>query len=70
MSAARPKVAVVYNAPVLPADHPDARSENDVVAVARSSALARSASGFAAELLAAGPPLVHFISQLAESPPT
>src|SRR5262249_7792246 len=33
-----PKVAVLYNAPVLPAGHADAVAEGDVVAVARTVA--------------------------------
>ena len=40
------RVAVLYNAPVLEPDHPDAASEADVVAVARvvTEALARQGS--------------------------
>ena len=37
VTASRPRVAVLYNAPVLPADHPDAASEADVVEVAARS---------------------------------
>jgi D-alanine-D-alanine ligase len=39
-----PRVAVVYNSPVLPDDHPDAASEGDVVAVAAAVADALRAS--------------------------
>lgn len=36
MSSSTPNVAVLYNAPILPPDHPDAASEADVVNVAES----------------------------------
>jgi D-alanine-D-alanine ligase len=58
------KVAVVYNAPVLPADHPDAASEHDVIAVAGDVVRALHATEFAPELLPAAPPLSDFVGRL------
>jgi D-alanine-D-alanine ligase len=66
---ARPKVAVVYNEPTLPAGHPDATSEADVVAVAGAVAGALGGAGFAVAVLGARPPLVGFVSQLTEAAP-
>lgn len=69
MSRPRPRVAVVYNEPTLPPDHPDAVSEGDVVAVARTVADCLSETGFDSLLVPAGPPLPAFLSRLiAEAP--
>ncbi len=57
MTGARRKVAVLYNAPVLPADHPDALSESDVVEVASAVSAALADHGFEPARIAAGPPL-------------
>jgi D-alanine-D-alanine ligase len=53
----------------LPPGHPDAVSEADVVNAARAVAEALNESGFAAELVPAGPPLAGFVARLAERPP-
>jgi D-alanine-D-alanine ligase len=62
-------VAVLYNEPVLPADHPDARSEADVVAVAHAVGEALIAGGLDARPLAAGPPVSGLVSDLTEARP-
>jgi D-alanine-D-alanine ligase len=64
VSGSKPQVAVVYNEPVLPADHPDAVSEGDVVEVARAVADGLSGTGFDPVLLSAGPPLAGFVARL------
>lgn len=65
MNAGRPPVAaILYNAPALPADHPDAASESDVVEVAQAIAAALGAHGFAPVLLAAAPPLTALLTEL------
>jgi D-alanine-D-alanine ligase len=63
VSPERPTVAIVYNEPVLPPDHPDAVSEADVVAVAQGVAEVLSGQGFKPRLLAAGPPLSGFLER-------
>ena len=64
MNPRRPRVAVVYNAPVLPRDHPDRDAEGSVVAVAASVFAALTATGFEPVLLDAVPPLGSFIDEL------
>jgi len=59
-----PKVAVLYNAPALPPEHPDAASEADVVAVARAIAEELGARGFAAAPVPAAPPVGRFVAAL------
>lgn len=68
-SIGRVRVAVLYNAPALPAGHPDAASEADVVAVADAVASALCSEGFAAEPLAAGPPVRALVDTLNEARP-
>lgn len=69
MSADRPQVAVVYNEPFLPPDHPDAVSERDVVNVARAVAAALGETGFSPLLLPAGPALSVFLARLIGAAP-
>jgi D-alanine-D-alanine ligase len=69
VSARRPHVAVLYNAPMLPPEHPDAVSEADVVAVAHAVAAALNASGFDARLTPAAPPITHLVQALANERP-
>jgi D-alanine-D-alanine ligase len=63
------RVAVAYNEPALPREHPDYASEADVVDVATAVANALSETGFASELLSVGPPLVNVLTRLQQSPP-
>jgi len=65
----RARVAAVYNEPVLPAGHPDAASEADVVEVARAICAALNGSGFDAVAVAAGPPLGEFVARLSDLAP-
>jgi D-alanine-D-alanine ligase len=68
VSARSPRVAVVYNEPALPPDHPDAASEADVVAMA--TAVAAALKGRCRPLLlAAAPPLGLFTERLVEAAP-
>lgn len=62
-----PRVAVVYNRPVLPPGHPDATSEGDVVRVAEAVAGALERNGFRVSMLPAGPPLDTFLAALGAS---
>jgi D-alanine-D-alanine ligase len=62
--AGKPRVAVLYNAPVLAPEHPDAVSEADVVEVAHAVAAGLDEHGFDARLLAAGPPVVEVLNSL------
>jgi len=55
--AAKPKVAVLFNAPILPPGHSDAIAEADVLEVARRVAAALETHGFTTSLLAAQPPI-------------
>lgn len=65
----RPAATVLYNAPVLAPDHPDAASEADVVTVARAVADALAAHGFGPALLAARPPVVSVLHELERQAP-
>ena len=69
MSAAGPKVAVLVNAPTLPAGHPDAASEADVLGVAEAVALALRSGGFEARILAARPPVGRLVESLESERP-
>lgn len=64
MTSVRLKVAVLYNAPVLPPEHPDAVSESDVVEVAQAVVAGLEAQGWDAALLAASPPVVDVLHNL------
>ncbi|AGA30300.1 D-alanine--D-alanine ligase family protein [Singulisphaera acidiphila] len=64
MTSVRLKVAVLYNAPVLPPEHPDAVSESDVVGVAQAVVASFEAQGWDARLLAASPPVVDVLHNL------
>ncbi len=61
----RSRAAVLYNAPVLPAGHPDSASEADVVAVARVVSDALTRSGFEARTVPAAPPVGRVLEALA-----
>ncbi len=64
-----PRVAIVFNAPSLPEDHPDALSESDVVNVAQAIASSLEATGFEPFLFPAAAPLSDFLTRLlADSP--
>ena len=67
MSPGNPRVAVVYNSPVLKGDDPDAASEADVVNVAYAVLDALRKQGFVPALIAASPPLEKFLSTLADA---
>jgi D-alanine-D-alanine ligase len=69
MSGARPRAAVLYNAPSLPADHPHFDSEADVVAVAREIVAILDRSSFHATLIAAAPPIERLIHDLTNPSP-
>ncbi len=69
MSGARPQVAVLYNAPTLPADHPHYDSEADVVAVAGEIEAILNRSGFEARGIAAAPPVESLITDLSNPRP-
>ena len=69
MSRARPGVAVLYNDPALPPGHPDAASEADVVAVARTIAGELNRRGFDAEPTAAAPPIGRLVTHLEATRP-
>lgn len=58
------RVAVLYNAPVLPAGHPDAESEGSVVRVARAVLKALKSQGARPWLLAAKPPVYRLVNRL------
>jgi D-alanine-D-alanine ligase len=66
---APPRVVVLYNAPVLPPDHPDALAEADVCAVAQSLAAAMGQHGLATELLEAAPPIDSLLARLRAAAP-
>src|SRR5262249_5939515 len=64
VTAGRPRATVLYNRPVLPADHPDAESESDVVGVAEVVVACLAGHGFDATPLAAGPPIAGLLQEL------
>lgn len=65
----RPRVAVLYNDPVLPRDHPDHESEVGVVAAARSVRDALKTHGFRPFLLAAKAPAQRLVNRLVKTHP-
>jgi D-alanine-D-alanine ligase len=69
VSRRRTKVAVLYNAPMLPPDHPDSASEADVADVARVVAEALVRHDFDAWPLPASPPIGKVLSKLANPAP-
>ena len=69
MSRRRTKVAVLYNDPILPPDHPDSASEADVATVARAVAEALGRQGFDAWPLPASPPIGKVLGKLANPAP-
>ena len=65
----RPRVAVLYNSPVLPRDHHDYASEAGVVAAARAVRDALKTRGFRPFLLAARPPAQRLVNTLVRKHP-
>jgi D-alanine-D-alanine ligase len=65
----RTRVAVLYNAPTLPPEHPDSASEADVAGVARVVADALTRLDFDAWPLPASPPIGKVLGQLANPAP-
>jgi len=63
------RVAVLYNAPSLPPDHPDHSSEADVVEVAHAVAGSLCDRGYDAAPLPASPPVVDLVRNLADFAP-
>jgi D-alanine-D-alanine ligase len=63
------RVAVLYNAPVLPSDHPDAESERGVVDVARAVVKALKSQGARAWMLAARGPVNRLVKRLNSQKP-
>jgi len=64
VKAGRVRVVVLFNPPVLSADHPDAASESDVVEVAREMARGLDELGYESHLLGAEPPLSEWLNRL------
>ncbi len=69
MSGVRPHVAVLYNAPSLPADHRHFDSEADVVAVAHEIEAILNRSIFKARAIAAAPPVERLVAELTDPRP-
>jgi D-alanine-D-alanine ligase len=69
LTGARGRVAVLYNAPILPPDHPDFLSEADVIAVARTVADSLTRQQFEAVLVPAEPPVDLTLERVRESRP-
>ena len=69
MSRRRPRIAVLYNAPSLPRDHPHHESEVGVVAVARAVIAALKAHGFRPFGMAARPPAQRLVRGLVRRKP-
>ncbi len=69
MSRAKARVAVLYNEPVLPPDHPDAASESGVIAAARAISRSLKARGFKAWPLRARPWVSRLVRSLKRQRP-
>lgn len=69
MSAAKPRVAVLYNAPTLPPGHSAYASEAGVVAAARAVSAALKARGFKSWTTAARPPIARLFRTLSRRKP-
>jgi len=68
-SSTKPRVAVLYNAPVLPREHRDYASEAGVVPTARAVLRALKTHGFRPFLLAAHPPAQRLVRSLVKKHP-
>ena len=64
MSGAKPKAAVLHNAPILPEGHPDAVAERDVLMAVDAVARALSDHGFDPVPVAVGPPVAAVLAML------
>jgi D-alanine-D-alanine ligase len=64
-----PRVLVLYNQPVLPADHPDAGSEHDILDTVDGTARTLAAAGFDAPRLAIGHDPQPLLDELKAHPP-
>jgi D-alanine-D-alanine ligase len=69
VTGARPRVAVLYNAPVLPPGHPDGIAEADVVDVARTVAESLARHHFEPVLVPATPPVDLTLARLRDARP-
>ena len=69
MRRRRSRVAILFNAPMLPPEHPDSTSEADVAEVARVVAEGLVRHGFDAWPLPAAPPVGKVLGQLANPAP-
>lgn len=64
-----PRVLVLYNQPVLPADHPDAGSEHDILDTADGTAKTLAAAGFDAPKLGISHDPQPLLDELKQNPP-
>jgi D-alanine-D-alanine ligase len=69
VSAHRPRIAVLYNAPALPSGHPNAADEVGVVRSARALVAVLKAARFKAWLMAAKPPIARLVRRLGRRKP-
>ena len=64
-----PRVAVLHNAPVLPAEHPDAECEVEILEIVETVVDALRQHGFDAAILGAKPPIADVLQDLAAFAP-
>ncbi|MBX6314926.1 MAG: hypothetical protein IRY99_18715 [Isosphaeraceae bacterium] len=69
MSQPKPRIAVLYSAPVLPSDHPVAASEAQAAATARCVLMSLKAHGLRAWLSAVRPPIARLVRTLMRRKP-
>jgi D-alanine-D-alanine ligase len=69
VSRRKPRVAVLFNSPTLPPEHPDSASEADVVEVARVVAEGLARQGLEAWPVPASPPIGRVLGLLANPAP-
>ena len=65
----KPRVAILFNSPVLPVEHPDYASETEVVSVAHAVLSALKTRGFRPFLMAARPPIQRLVNTLVKKHP-